>query len=1050
MLGGEDAVPDDGTHGMAAAGSFNELALLCGISPMQMFQVIDDLSTVLHTKDARRRDGGEGTTPTAAGAKRRKASETPGPRKRKGWADVQADETRSRRWRQSFDLWEKIEHVAGGPKSLAGMVIEGLANTAIPRGHGARAARKLGTKDAIISALVNERDGAFKTWLVNTLRAADKPDDLVHDHLQSKRKGKMSYAALDCYRHLFYQKAPSRGKMNREMKLLLALIETSLVASGPTWLSGQEWDAWSAEEAEARREEAAAAALADAEGGHVAADARVLYRAFVKAEVARLKERDIAAGESVAPRAMFKEAAVAWRTSDQNPRVQQDQRAAAEAEARLVKDSLTWGAPGLALITEHRKHLFMQEFVGAGALEGGRTGAGTEQVRWMEDYYEGRRFDEWHGHVFKGNTPGTKFWLERLPGKVISDAAKMIPERHISDEELGEHSEWKYFSINREDLREKFKQLNMGNRAFGRRRVVTYNSLYGPEGLKETDPEAFARVEHLVKSVHSEGGPGHTCDVGDILCDDMDDPAEAQTRVFLFYFEPDFPAPDPTEGEDLEPEVEDESGRGSKPPEPSWGAKDVREVLNWLLMCRLRGWVVLADSKASYLGLQASLDAASVRKAQKGKKHWTTVILKVLCAGVRDGKWGMDAVVHQLEDAHSPHKFAKVRVWNGKDDWANFEAHVKPMIEQLLKLCSLGAYTVPKMIMPLPPLIIRLWGEVEEPVAETYRWPAAESTPKKQKKRQRRQQPSGDEDEDEDEGRDEPEQVQAMLTKLPTGDPAEREACVRGAAFNLSLNMGGDGGFLSSGAGHGATIASDRPSLLDDLTRAERQLPLSWQWLDAGDDVRKWCERNEPGDKGIVAAALMGLDSRVQPALAKLTREPLTRTRLEPAAPRRPARRGWCAGDDSAQRDRSAREQQNAAALANSAGAGVALEWDDDRLNDIGFDPETWVQKVSSAGGEEGQRYGIDTPLTEATLLRLPIMVPVGKRHLAKAAWGELPLLERICLCILHAGMRTCEALVKLACDVRPPKSAPEPPPWTCPPRPSLVPSLARPWPAVG
>jgi len=40
-----------------------------------------------------------------------------------------------------------------------------------------------------------------------------------------------------------------------------------------------------------------------------------------------------------------------------------------------------------------------------------------------------------------------------LPGKVIKDAEKMIPERHVSDEELGEHSEWKYFSINREDLR---------------------------------------------------------------------------------------------------------------------------------------------------------------------------------------------------------------------------------------------------------------------------------------------------------------------------------------------------------------------------------------------------------------------------------------------------------------------------------------------------------------------------------------------------------------------------------------------------------------------
>jgi len=96
-------MPDD-ADGMAAAGSFNELSLLCGISPMQMFQVLDELSTLLHTKDARRGDGGEGTPPTA-GAKRRKASETPHqvPRKRKSWFDVQADETRSNRWRQSAD-----------------------------------------------------------------------------------------------------------------------------------------------------------------------------------------------------------------------------------------------------------------------------------------------------------------------------------------------------------------------------------------------------------------------------------------------------------------------------------------------------------------------------------------------------------------------------------------------------------------------------------------------------------------------------------------------------------------------------------------------------------------------------------------------------------------------------------------------------------------------------------------------------------------------------------------------------------------------------------
>ena len=224
-----------------------------------MFNMLDELSAVLHAEDARRGGHGDeydGTTQTA----------TRGPRKvtkRKSWAEADSHASRALRWRQSADLWEQIERVAGGPKSLASMLMEGLANAAIPRGHGAKAARKLGTKATIVTALVNERGGAFKTWLLNTLRAADKPDHLVHDHLLSKRKGKMSYDALDCYRHL------SRGKMNCEMKILLALIESNLVASGATWASGPEWEAWNAEEVEARREEAAAAALADAEGGHV-------------------------------------------------------------------------------------------------------------------------------------------------------------------------------------------------------------------------------------------------------------------------------------------------------------------------------------------------------------------------------------------------------------------------------------------------------------------------------------------------------------------------------------------------------------------------------------------------------------------------------------------------------------------------------------------------------------------------------------------------------------------------------------------------------------
>ena len=163
----------------------------------------------------------------------------------------------------------------------------------------------------------------------------------------------------------------------------------------------------------------------------------------------------------IAPRVIFKEAAAAWRTSEQNPRVQQDRRAAEEAEARLVEDSKTWGAPGLALITEHNKKLFIQEFIGAGALEGGRTGAGTEQVRLLEDHYEGKGYERWDGHVYEYNPQGKNFWLERLPGKVIKDAEEMIPERHVSDEHMGEYSEWTYFTIDSTSLRARFQELNI-------------------------------------------------------------------------------------------------------------------------------------------------------------------------------------------------------------------------------------------------------------------------------------------------------------------------------------------------------------------------------------------------------------------------------------------------------------------------------------------------------------------------------------------------------------------------------------------------------------
>ena len=155
----------------------------------------------------------------------------------------------------------------------------------------------------------------------------------------------------------------------------------------------------------------------------------------MKKEVARLTQEAKDAGERVAPRALFRQAAAGWRTSAENPKVQSAERAAEEEEARLVEDSKTWGDPGLALVTEHEQGLFIQEFIGAGALEGGKRGAGTEQARWLEEHYDGTRHEWWHGHVWESNAAGKPFWTSRLPGEIVTDPARMIPERHVADED---------------------------------------------------------------------------------------------------------------------------------------------------------------------------------------------------------------------------------------------------------------------------------------------------------------------------------------------------------------------------------------------------------------------------------------------------------------------------------------------------------------------------------------------------------------------------------------------------------------------------------------
>jgi len=60
-----------------------------------------------------------------------------------------------------------------------------------------------------------------------------------------------------------------------------------------------------------------------------------------------------------------------------------------------------------------------------------------------------------------------------------------------------------------------------------------------------------------------------------------------------------------------------------------------------------------------------------------------------------------------LEKAQSPDFIAKCKLWEGKDDHANFEEHVTPLLKQIAEL-EISGHEVEKMLMPLPPALITM------------------------------------------------------------------------------------------------------------------------------------------------------------------------------------------------------------------------------------------------------------------------------------------------------------------------------------------------------
>ena len=324
-----------------------------------------------------------------------------------------------------------------------------------------------------------------------------------------------------------------------------------------------------------------------------------------------------------------------------------------------------------------------------------------------------------------------------------------------------------------------------------------------------------------------------------------------------------------------------------------------------------------------------------------------------------------------------------------------------PLIEQLLKLeggCELD------MLMPLPPLLILRGKECSDNAHKIEGDDAFEDEGPKE---------NGF-------GAGETRFIELTDLRAPNagakGDAGQqlREALVLAVTMYPSMNVTLDGGTWAS-ASSVSVAAKDLNNFLSSQTREEHSQPYCWDFLDANDTVRAWCERKRPGNASFLAVALAGLNPEQRVALNRMTRPQRRIPRPRPAQPGRAVPEGVYSGDGEQQAAAAASRAAAAAAAHADSSSDVDMMWARDALNTMvpPFDPNTYVCEVQTTVGMEGDgRYGIEIPLRDRTLLRLPCLPEkVGQRALPDAAWGDMPVIVRSALCILHAGMRTSEAL---------------------------------------
>ena len=350
---------------------------------------------------------------------------------------------------------------------------------------------------------------------------------------------------------------------------------------------------------------------------------------------------------------------------------------------------------------------------------------------------------------------------------------------------------------------------------------------------------------------------------------------------------------------------------------------------------------------------------------------------------------------------------------------AQFEAHVTDMLSQLFQIEKDGLTL--DLILPLPPKIILMGQDETDEIIPCVRKIRSTQFP---------------DPEVEDSSQTSSEGARAFLSIRHPPD-GEDEVLVTGNKCSIAVVVCLDGGTWGATSGKDAKISSEQNSFLDTLNRKQHQQPGVYMWLECGESIMTKSEDLAPGDAGYLRCCITLNRKSLGASIAKITEPPERRIRIndindineceianqqpapDQAQRRRP--RGAAQGEQAAV-EREARQQAAAAAMRGRERSDVVTEWAHPMLRAFGWLHETHhihspVDAETGCTVAEGelvepeglQRYGIELPVTEKTLVRM--LRRPEKRILTDAAWKSLPVVARAALCIMHTGMRMGERL---------------------------------------